>query len=135
MNARMLALLLCALTPLVCSAQAPEKMSPVERLQTLWRDDLSKRANFKVHSEKLEQLIFETKRLVVRDAAGEETAERIERVLAGSKRSLILTGDLAALRKHPKLTEVHNPGTFRNGFSAYFAPDDSLVLLWIIPEG
>jgi hypothetical protein len=48
---------------------------------------------------------------------------------------LILVGDPATLRKHSRLIEIHNPGTFGSGFSAYLTPDGDLILLWIIPEG
>lgn len=101
----------------------------------MWRTDLSKRDVFKPHKQLLSQQIFESERIVVREITGEEAFKRIDGTLQATERSLILTGDLAALRKQSKLTEIHNPGTFGSGFSAYLAPDGSLILLWVIPEG
>jgi hypothetical protein len=135
MNLRTLAFLLLSLTLFGCAVDSPQEPSPLERLQTMWRDDLSMRDAFKSHKELLAQQLFEKKRISVRDTTGEEAFKRIDGTLRPSDRSLILTGDLATLRKHSKLTEIHNPGTFFNGFSAYLTPDGSLILLWIIPEG
>ena len=121
--------------PSGCADADPQKPSLVERLQTMWRDGLSKRDAFKRHKELVSQQISDNKGIMVLEIAGEEAFKRIDDTLAPTERSLIITGDLAALRKHPKLTMVHNPGTFGNGFSAYFDADGTLVLLWIIPEG
>jgi hypothetical protein len=101
----------------------------------MWRNDLSMREAFKLHKQQLDQQLFERERVVVRDTSGEEAFKRIDGTLHTSERSLILTGDLATLRKHPKLTEVHNAGTYGNGFAAYLTPEGTLILLWVIPEG
>lgn len=135
MNPRTLILLLLPLILFGCAAEPPPKTSPLERLQTMWRLDLSKRDAFKPHKQPLAQQILERDRINVRDISGEEAFKRIDGTLQLSERSLILTGDLATLRKQPKLTEIHNPGTFGSGFSGYLAPDGTLILLWIIPEG
>jgi len=129
------AFLVLSFTPFVCVAEPFPNTSPLERLQTIWRDDLSKRDTFKPHKQLLAHQLFERERIIVRDSTGDEAFKRIDGTLSPSERSLILTGDLATLRKHPKLTEIHNPGTFGNSFSAYLAPDGALILLWIIPEG
>ena len=135
MNLWTLAFLLFSLTPFGCTVESPQKPSPLERLQTMWRDDLSMRDAFKSHKQLLAQQLFERERISLRDTTGEEAFKRIDGTLGPSERSLILTGDLATLRKQAKLTEIHNPGTFGNGFSAYLTPDGDLILLWIIPEG
>jgi hypothetical protein len=101
----------------------------------MWRDDLSMREAFKPHQQQLAQQLFERERIAIRDTTGEEAFKLIDRSLRPSERSLILTGDLATLRKQSKLTEIYNPGTFLSGFAAYLTPDGDLILLWIIPEG
>jgi hypothetical protein len=108
------------------------KPSPLSQLQLAWRDDLSKRDAFKGLTEQ----IFETERIVVREITGQAAFERIDGTLTASeRRTLILLGELNQLRKQPKLKEVHNPGTFGNGFSAYLTPEGELLFFWIIPEG
>jgi hypothetical protein len=106
----------------------------------MWRYDLSMRGAFKPHKQQLAQQLFERERIIVRDTTGEEAFKFIDgslRRIDGSLHfsELILTGDLATLRKQSKLTEIHNPGTVFSGFSAYLTPDGDLILLWIIPEG
>jgi len=124
------------LSPPSGSTEVPSpKLSPLERLQTMWRDDLSKHDAFESHKQVLSKQLFESERIVVRETTGEEAFERIDGTLQEAERSLILTGDLSALRKQSKLTEIHNPGTFGNGFSAYLDSAGALILLWVIPEG
>lgn len=121
--------------PLVSVDEARPKPSPAALLQKMWHDDLSKREAFKLHKNLLSHQIFESERIVVREVSGEEAFKRIDGTLHARERSLILTGDLATLRKQAKLTEIHNPGTIGNGFSAYLDSDGRLILMWVIPEG
>ena len=132
MNVWTLAFLLFSLAPFGCAVESRQK-PPLERLQTMWRYDLSMRGAFKPHKQQLAQQLFERERTIVRDTTGEEAFKRIDGSLHSSE--LILTGDLATLRKQSKLTEIYNPGTFLSGFAAYLTPDGDLILLWIIPEG
>jgi len=134
MNVWTLAFLLFSLAPFGCAVESRQK-PPLERLQTMWRYDLSMRGAFKPHKQQLAQQLFERERIAIRDTTGEEAFKLIDRSLRPSERSLILTGDLATLRKQSKLTEIYNPGTFLSGFAAYLTPDGDLILLWIIPEG
>lgn len=108
---------------------------PVARLKALWKNDLSKRPAFQPHNQQLQMQLFDAKQVTLLDITGEAAFERVDGTLAASERKLILFGDLAALRKHAKLKEVHNAGGIGNGFSAYMTPDGQLQLLWIIPEG
>lgn len=128
-------LLLIAASRLVDAEESTPLPKPVSQLQTVWRDDLSKRESFKFHNQLLAQLLFEPKRIVVRETTGQAAFARVDGTLAPSERKLILLGDLDQLRKQPKLIEVQNPGTFGNGFSAYTTPKGELLLFWIIPEG
>jgi hypothetical protein len=82
MNLRTLVLLLCSLTTFGSAAEARQKPSPLERLQTIWRDDLSKRDAFKSHNQLLAQQLFEKGRISVRDTTGEEAFKRIDGTLA-----------------------------------------------------
>ena len=134
MNVWTLAFLLFSLAPFGCAVESRQK-PPLERLQTMWRYDLSMRRAFKPHKQQLAQQLFERERIAIRDTTGEEAFKLIDRSLRPSERSLILTGDLATLRKQSKLTEIYNPGTIFSGFSAYLTPDGELILLWIMPEG
>ena len=127
-----LAFLLFSLAPFGCAVESRQK-PPLERLQTMWRYDLSMRGAFKPHKQQLAQQLFERERIIVRDTTGEEAFKRIDGSLHSSE--LILTDDLATLQKQSKLTEIHNPGTIFSGFSAYLTPDGDLILLWITPEG
>ncbi|HEV7402770.1 MAG TPA: hypothetical protein VGO11_07595 [Chthoniobacteraceae bacterium] len=135
MNLPKLALLLCACASLLGACEPPANATPLARLQAMWRDDLSKRASFKAHHDFLAQHLFDREQITVGKITGEAAFQRVDGTLAPSERSLILTGDLAALRKQPILTEVHSFGGFGNSFSAYLAPDGALILFWIIPEG
>jgi hypothetical protein len=127
--------ILLALIGVVSAADISPNETPLVRLQAVWRDDLSKRDAFKPHKQQLAEQLFETERVIVRETTGREAFDRIDGTLRPSERSLILLGDLQQLRQQPKLTEIHNPGTFGNGFSAYVAPNGKLSFLWIIPEG
>ena len=113
----------------------PSPPAAVVQLQTAWRDDLSKREEFKRNGDALTAQVFENERLVAVEIDGRIAADIIESVLTTQERHLILLGDLEDLRKHPQLTEVQNPGTIGSGFSAYLTPDGKVVFLWIIPEG
>ena len=137
MNVWTLAFLLFSLAPFGCAVESRQK-PPLERLQTMWRYDLSMRRAFKPHKQQLAQQLFERERISVRDTTGEEAFKLIDGELRwrkGNSSELILTGDLATLRKQSKLTEIYNPGTFLSGFAAYLTPDGDLILLWITPEG
>ena len=128
-------LLIVAVSGHVGAEDGPPLPTPVSQLQAIWRDELSKRDSFKFYHRLLAQQLFEPKRIIVRETTGDAAFDRIDGTLAPSERKLILLGDLDQLRKQPKLTEVHNPGTFGNGFSAYTTPKGELLLFWIIPEG
>jgi hypothetical protein len=108
--------------------------SALGQLQALWRQDLSKRPQFKKFDGALSIQIYENARIKTVETSGAEVAQRIE-ALGTKQRSLILTGNVEALRQAGEVTEVLNPGTIKNGFAAYFDKDGNLVLFLIIPEG
>lgn len=127
-------LLLVALNGLGCAGDFTPTATPLSRLQTVWRSDLSKREAFKPHNGRLAQQLFERERVLVRESTGQEAFALIDGSLRPSERALVLLGDLQQLRQQPRLTEIYHPGTMEfSGFSAYLAPDGKLLFLWIMP--
>jgi hypothetical protein len=129
-------LLIAALSACVSAAEDTPKLTPLAKLQTAWRDDLSKRDAFKAYHGVLNEQIFETKRIGIREITGQAAFERVDSTLTPAERhTLILLGELEPLRKQPKLLEVYNPGTLGSGFTAYMSAEGNLLFFWIIPEG